>query len=155
MRRKNAWDTSGRWFEVRNVESCRLGGEPSCLTGVRISDIIELGQFEILRETVPAPDRHCCSSNGPMREPGKEKRQKSATPVPSFAPKFYLCLMMKQLYCWRDEGFISMIRILKLLSKSSKKLWLLVRVVLSVVLHLCSSPVHLNLMLVSFQEFVL
>ena len=42
VRRKEAQDTSERWFRVRNIESSEVR-EPSCRTGVRISDVVEVG----------------------------------------------------------------------------------------------------------------
>ena len=45
VRRKEARDTSERWFRVRSVESSEVG-EPSCRAGVRISNVVEVGQVE-------------------------------------------------------------------------------------------------------------
>ena len=45
VRRKEARDTSERWFGVRSVESSEIG-EPSCRAGVRISNVVEVGQVE-------------------------------------------------------------------------------------------------------------
>ena len=45
VRRKDARYASERWFGVRSVESSEIG-EPSCWTGVRISDVFEVGQVE-------------------------------------------------------------------------------------------------------------
>ena len=42
VRRYEAPDTSETWFGVRSVESSEVG-EPSCWTGVRISDVLEVG----------------------------------------------------------------------------------------------------------------
>ena len=43
VRRKEARDTSERWFGVRSLESSEVG-EPSCWAGVRISNVVEVGQ---------------------------------------------------------------------------------------------------------------
>ena len=45
VRRKEARDTSKRWFGVGSVESSEVR-EPSCWTGVRISDVVQVGQVE-------------------------------------------------------------------------------------------------------------
>ena len=47
VRRKEARDASERWFGVRSVESSEVG-EPSYRTGVRKSDVVEVGQVENL-----------------------------------------------------------------------------------------------------------
>ena len=51
VRRKEARDTSERWFGVRSVESYEVG-EPSCRAGVRISNVVEVGQVEYLSGSV-------------------------------------------------------------------------------------------------------
>ena len=61
VRRKEARDTSKRWFGVRSVESSEVG-EPSCRAGVRISNVVEVGQVEYLSGSVPARDQPCSSS---------------------------------------------------------------------------------------------
>ena len=86
VRRKEARDTSERWFGVRSIESSEVG-EPSCWTGVRISDVVEVGQVEYLSESVPARDQPCSSTTVSRRSPGKEKLKRSATPAPSATPK--------------------------------------------------------------------
>ena len=45
VRRTDARDTSERWFGVRSVEWSEFG-EPSYWTGVRISDVVKVGQIE-------------------------------------------------------------------------------------------------------------
>ena len=45
VRRKEARDTSERWFGVRSVGSSEVG-EPSCRAGMRISNVVEVGQVE-------------------------------------------------------------------------------------------------------------
>ena len=86
VRRKEARDTSERWFGVRSIESSEVA-EPSCRTGVRISDVVEVGQVEYLSESVPARDQPCSSTTVSPQSPGKEKRKRSATPSPSATPK--------------------------------------------------------------------
>ena len=61
VRRKEARDTPERWFGVRSIESSEVG-EPSCWTGVRISDVVGVGQVEYLSESVPARDQPCSST---------------------------------------------------------------------------------------------
>ena len=86
VRRKGARDASERWFGVRSIQSSELG-EPSGRTGVRISDVVEVGQVEYLSESVPARDQPCSSTTLSPRSPGKGKRKRSATPTTSAAPK--------------------------------------------------------------------
>ena len=47
VRRKEARDTSERWFGVRSVESSEIG-KTSCRAGVRISNVVEVGQVDYL-----------------------------------------------------------------------------------------------------------
>ena len=84
--RKYSRDTSERWFGVRSVESSEVG-ESSCLTGVRISDVVEVGQVEYLSESVLARDQPCSSTTISPRVPGKRKRKRSATAAPAATPK--------------------------------------------------------------------
>ena len=86
VRRKEARDTSERWFRVRSVESSEVG-EPSCRAGVRISDVVEVGRVEYLSEPVPARDQPCSSAAISPRSPGKGKRKRSATTAPAATPK--------------------------------------------------------------------
>ena len=86
LRRKEARDTSERWFGVRSVESSEVG-EPSCRTGVRISNVVEVGQVRYLSGSVPARVQPCSSSTISPRSPGKGKRKRSATPAPAASPK--------------------------------------------------------------------
>ena len=85
VRRKEARDTSERWFGVRSIESSEVG-EPSCWTGVRISDFNEVGWIEYLSESVPARDQPC-STTVPRRSRGKRKPKRSATPTLSATPE--------------------------------------------------------------------
>ena len=86
VRRKEARDTSERWFGVRSVESSEFG-EPSCRAGVRISDVVEVGRVEYLSESVPARDQPCSSDAISPRSPGKGKRKRSVTPAPAATTK--------------------------------------------------------------------
>ena len=86
VRRKEARDTSERWFGVRSIESSEVG-QPSCRAGVRISDVVEVGQVEYLSGSVPARDQPCSSTTLSPRSPGKGKRKRSATPAPAASPK--------------------------------------------------------------------
>ena len=86
VRRKEAQDTSERWFGVRSVESSEVG-EPSCWAGVRISDVVEVGRVEYLSESVPARDQPCSSAAISSRSRGKRKRKRRATPASAAAPK--------------------------------------------------------------------
>ena len=45
VRQKDARDTSERCFGLRSIESSEVG-EPSCWTGVRIRDVVEVGRVE-------------------------------------------------------------------------------------------------------------
>ena len=85
--RKNARDTSERWFGVLSVESSEVV-EPSCRTGVRISDVVDVGQVENLSESILAPNQPRSSSTTmPPRTPGKSRRKKSETHAPAATPK--------------------------------------------------------------------
>ena len=86
VRRKEARDTSERWFGVRSVEPSEVG-EPSCRAGVRISNVVEVGQVEYLYGCVPAQDQPYGSTTVSPRSPGKGKRKRSVTPVPAIGPK--------------------------------------------------------------------
>ena len=81
VRRKEARDTSEGWFGVRSVESSEVG-EPSCRAGVRISNVVEVGQVEYLSGSVPPRDQPCSSTTLSPRSPRKGKCKRSATPTP-------------------------------------------------------------------------
>ena len=83
VRRKEARDTSERWFGVCSVESSEVG-EPSCRAGVRISNVVLV---EYLSGSVPARDQPCGSATVSPRSPGKRKRKRSVTPAPTASPK--------------------------------------------------------------------
>ena len=97
VRRKEARDTSERWFGVRSVESSEVG-EPSCRLGVRISNVVEVGQVEYLSGSLPARDQPCSSTTVSPRSPGKGKRKRSVTPAPAAGPK--------RLFDFDDESII-------------------------------------------------
>ena len=97
VRWKEARDTSERWFGVRSVELSEVG-EPSCRAGVRISNVVEVGQVEYLSGSVPARDQPCGSTTVSPRSPGKEQRKRSVTPAPAASPK--------RLFEFDDESII-------------------------------------------------
>ena len=82
VRRKEARDTSERWFGVRSVESSEVG-EPPSRAGVRISNVVEVGQVEYFSGCVPARDQPGSSTTVSPRSPGKGKRKRSVTPAPA------------------------------------------------------------------------
>ena len=78
VRRKDARDTSERWFGVASVESSVVG-ESSGQQVVRNSSIVEVGEVEYLTQsvyTMQAPSRIFG-----VKSPGKGKRMKSETPA--------------------------------------------------------------------------
>ena len=97
VRRKEARDTSERWFRVRRIESSEVG-EPSRWTGVRISDDVEVRQVEYLSESVLARDQPWSSTTISPRSPGKGNRKRSATSAPAATPK--------RLFEFDDESLI-------------------------------------------------
>ena len=98
VRRKDARDTSRSYFGVRSVESSQVG-EPSCWTGVQISDVIEVGQVEYLSESMLARDQTCSiGTTMSLRSRGKGKRKRSTT----FAP----AATTKRLFDFDDESFV-------------------------------------------------
>ena len=86
VRRKEARDTLERWFGGQSIESSEVG-EPTCWTGVRISDVVEVGRVEYLSESVPVRDQPCSSTTVSPRSPGKGKFKRSSTPAPAATPK--------------------------------------------------------------------
>ena len=76
IRRKDARDTSERWFGVASVEWSFVG-ESSIQQGVRISNIVEVGEVEYLPQSVSIP--HIPSSSSHVTSPGKGKRKKGDT----------------------------------------------------------------------------
>ena len=98
VRRKDARDTSERWFRVRSVESSETGVQ-SFWTGVRISDVVEFGRVEYLSESMLARDQPCSSATTmSSRSPGKGKRKRVATPAPAATPK--------RLFEFDDESYV-------------------------------------------------
>ena len=97
VRRKEARDTSERWFGVRSVESSEVG-EPSCRAGVRISNVVEVGQVEYFSGSVPVRDQPCSSTTKYPRNCGKGTRKRSATPAHAASSK--------QLFEFDDESII-------------------------------------------------
>ena len=82
---------------MRSVESSEVG-EPSCRAGVRISNVVEVGQVEYLSGSVPARDQPCSSNTVSARSPGKGTRKRSVTPAPAAGPK--------RLFEFDDESII-------------------------------------------------
>ena len=77
VRRKDAWDTSERWFGVASV-ACSVVGESSGQQVVRISNVVEVGHVEYLPlsvSTIQAP-----STSSAIKSPGKGRQKKSETP---------------------------------------------------------------------------
>ena len=80
VRRKDARDTSERWFGVTSVESSVVG-ESSGQQAVRISNVVEVDQVEYLPQcvsSVPVP-----STSFGIKSPAKRKQKKSETPAKS------------------------------------------------------------------------
>ena len=80
VRRKDARDTSERWFGVGSVASSAVG-ESSGQQAVRISNVVEVGQVEYLSQSVSSIQLP--STSFAVRIPGKGKQKKSETPVKS------------------------------------------------------------------------
>ena len=144
VRRKDAWDTLERWFGVRSVESSE-NGKPSCRTGVRISDVVEVGQVEYLFESVLARDQPCSSgATIPPRRPGKGKRKRSATPAPAAAPKRLFEFDDESIILPKRKGVYFEDPIFECALKSTRNPLRLVETVVVVKLHLFSSQVLFN-----------
>ena len=78
VRRKDARDTSERWFGVGSVASSAVG-ESSGQQAVRISNVVEVGHVDYLPQSVSAtqvPSTSCA-----VKSPGKGKQKKSETPT--------------------------------------------------------------------------
>ena len=83
---------------MRSVESSEVE-EPSCRTGVRISDFAEIGQVEYLSESMIARNQPCSSSATiSPRSPGNRNWNRSVTPAPVVIPK--------KLFQFDDESII-------------------------------------------------
>ena len=77
VRRKEARDTSERWFVVASVAFSAVG-ESSGQQAVRISNVVEVGQVEYLPQSVSATQ--VPSTSFAVKSPGKGKQKKSETP---------------------------------------------------------------------------
>ena len=94
VRRKDARDTSERWFGVARVTSSVVG-ESLGQQAVRISNVAEVGQVEYLPQSVssvPTP-----STSFGIKSPGKGKQKKSETPAKS---------AMKRRFEFDDESVV-------------------------------------------------
>ena len=78
VRRKEARDTSERWFGVASV-ACSAVGESSGQQAVRISNVVEVGQVEYLQQSVSAIQ--VPSTSFAIKIPGKGKQKKGETPA--------------------------------------------------------------------------
>ena len=78
VRRKDARDTSERWFVVGSVASSAVG-ESSGQQAVRISNVVEVGQVEFLPQSVSTTQ--VPSTSFAVRSLGKGKQKKSETPA--------------------------------------------------------------------------
>ena len=73
VRRKDARDTSERWFGVASVASSVVG-ESSGQQAIRISNVVEVGQVEYLPQSVSAIQ--VPSTSFAIKSPGKGKQKK-------------------------------------------------------------------------------
>ena len=78
VRRKDARDTSERWFGVASVASS-LVGESSCQQAVCNSNVVEVGQVEYLPQSASATQ--VPSTSFAVKSPGKGKQRKGETPA--------------------------------------------------------------------------
>ena len=78
VRRKDARDTSERWFDVGSVASSAVG-ESSGQQAVRISNVVEVAQVEYLPQSVSATQ--VPSTSFAVKSPGKGKQKESETPT--------------------------------------------------------------------------
>ena len=78
FRRKDAQDTSERWFFGASVESSVVG-ESSGQQAVRISNVVEVGEVEYLPQSIST--MQVPSTSFGVKSPGKGKRKKSETPT--------------------------------------------------------------------------
>ena len=78
VRRKDARDTSEPWFRVASVASSAVG-ESSGPQGVRISNVVEVGQVDYLPQSFSAIQLPRTSFA--VKSPGKGKQRKSETPA--------------------------------------------------------------------------
>ena len=78
VRRKDARDTSERWFGVASVASSAVG-DSSGQQAVRISNVVEVGQVEYLPQSVFLTQ--VPSTSFAIENPGKGKQKRSETPA--------------------------------------------------------------------------
>ena len=79
LRRKDARDTSERWFGMASVESSVVG-ESSGQQAVRISNIVEVGEVEHLPQSVSTTQ--IPSTSFGVKSPGTVKRKKGEKTAP-------------------------------------------------------------------------
>ena len=84
--RKDAQDTSERWFGMNSVESS-LFGESRGQHAVRISNVVEVGDVVYLPESWPAPQ--IPSTNNSAKIPAEGKCERSETPTPVVPKRRY------------------------------------------------------------------
>ena len=86
VRRKEARDTSERWFGVASVASSAVG-ELSGQQAVRLSNVVEVGQVEYLPQSVSA--MQVPSTSFAIKSHGKGKQERGETPAkPSIKRRF-------------------------------------------------------------------
>ncbi len=78
VRRKEARDTFERWFGVASVASSAVG-DSSGPQGVRISNVVEVGQVEYLPQSVSA--MQVPSKSFAIKRPGKGRQKEGETPA--------------------------------------------------------------------------
>ena len=86
--RKDARDTSERWFDVASVESSVVG-ESSGQQAVRISNVVEVGQVEYLPQSVSTMQVPTTSFG--IKSPGEGKQKKSETPTKTEIKRRFGC----------------------------------------------------------------
>ena len=140
VHRKDARDTSERWFCVASIDSSVVG-ESSGQQGVRISNIVEVGDMEYLPQSVSVAKMPSKSFSG--KSPVKEKWRKIETPAP---------VVVKRRFGFDDEsvllpkrrGCTLMTPILQLPSKNKINLFDRAEVTVVVVLRQSFSQVPVN-----------
>ena len=78
IRRKDARDTSEQWFGAASVAYSAVG-ESSGQQAVRLSNVVEVGQVEVLPQSVAATQ--VPSTSFGIKSPGKGKQKRSETPT--------------------------------------------------------------------------
>ena len=111
VRRKDARDTSERWFGVASVESSVVG-ESSGQQAVRISNGVEVGQVENLPQSVST--MQCPVRVSVPKAPERVNRRIARRP-PNLQSSAALSLTMSWWYCPRDVESILMTPISHLL----------------------------------------